>query len=106
MELLIVIIVILLVVIGVIVALGKAIGAPDPKAMSVAQIEYRLKTEFSWIKRYLRLPIENQQYESLRKKYRDKEKYLRELVLEYNARIQSVSGQQKSPSNNPSPRAP
>ena len=94
MEIVMVIVAIFLVGFGTIVVLGKSIGAPNPRVMSGAQLQSRLKSESSWINRYLRLSIEDQQKGPLKKLYLEKEQYVRELVLEYNARMRSNSGSQ------------
>lgn len=83
-------------VIGIIVVavvlylLGRAKGAPDPATQSEASIHARLQTEGAWINRYLRLPYDQQQSESLKKMYTEKVAYIKSMETELQVRRMSA----------------
>jgi hypothetical protein len=72
----------IIVVVVVLYAIGRAKGAPDPATQTDAWLQLRLQTEGSWINKYLRLPLENQRSESLKKMYDEKKQYIKQIEME------------------------
>ena len=79
-------------VIGIIVVavvlylLGRAKGPPAPATQSEASIHARLQTEGAWINKYLRLPYDQQQSESLKRMYTEKVAYIKSMEMELQVR--------------------
>lgn len=66
-----------------IVLYGKAKGAPEPSAMTDADIAYRLSTENAWISKFHRLPNKS---DSLKRMYEEKTIYVDRLNQELKSR--------------------
>jgi hypothetical protein len=76
----------IIVVVAVLWAIGRAKGAPDPATQSDGWIHMRLRTEGDWINKYLRLPYDQQQSESLKKMYTEKVAYFKSMEVELQVR--------------------
>lgn len=85
---------IIAIIIAVLIALyviGKMIGDPDPSKMPDAWLVNRHRSESAWTARYLSLPFENQQSESLRKAFDRRSAYIKQIESELAKRQMSVS---------------
>ena len=80
----------------VMIALGKAKGAPSPESMPVEAILTRMRSEENWISRYKSLPFENQQGEGIKKQFESKKLYVLELKLELMKRNLAAGGTDES----------
>src|SRR5436190_19156248 len=76
----------IVVLVVVLYLIGRAKGAPDPATQSDAWIHMRLGTEGDWINKYLRLPYDQQQSESLKKMYTEKVAYFKSMETELQVR--------------------
>lgn len=72
----------IVIVFVVLIVIGNIKGAPNPSSMSDAALVGRLQTENAWMNRYLRLPYENQQSDSLKKMYVEKTEYIKQIEQE------------------------
>ena len=72
----------IVIVFVILIVIGKIKGAPNPSSMSDAALVGRLQTENAWMSRYLRLPYENQQSDSLKKMYAEKTEYIKQTEQE------------------------
>ena len=72
----------IVIVFVILIVIGKIKGAPNPSSMSDAALVGRLQTENAWMSRYLRLPYENQQSDSLKKMYAEKTEYIKQIEQE------------------------
>ena len=72
----------IVIVFVILIVIGKIKGAPNPSSMSDAALVGRLQTENAWVSRYLRLPYENQQSDSLKKMYAEKTEYIKQIEQE------------------------
>jgi len=72
----------IVIVFVILIVIGNIKGAPSPSSMSDAALVGRLQTENAWMNRYLRLPYENQQSDSLKKMYAEKTEYIKQIEQE------------------------
>ena len=72
----------IILVVIIVWASGRAKGPPDPATQTDAWLQLRLQTEGAWINKYLRLPLENQRSESLKRMYDEKTQYIKTIETE------------------------
>lgn len=72
----------IVIVFVILIVIGNIKGTPNPSSMSDPALVARLQTENAWMNRYLRLPYENQQSNSLKKMYSEKTAYIKLIEQE------------------------
>lgn len=70
---------VIIVIIVVIYIIGLAKGNPDPNKMPDTWLINRHQSETVWVSKYLRLPLANQQSESLRKSFDNRSAYILQI---------------------------
>jgi hypothetical protein len=85
------IITVVIAVLIVLYAIGKMIGDPDPSKMPDAWLVNRHRSETAWTAKYLRLPFERQQSESLRRAFDRRSAYIKQIESELAKRRMNVS---------------
>lgn len=76
------IVAIIVVIVVALTLIGKAKGAPDPSTQTDAWLQLRFRTESAWIDKYLALPRQQRESESLKRMYEEKQLYVKQIIGE------------------------
>ena len=82
----------LIIAFAALIFVGHMKGAPNADSLSDKALMARINSENAWIEKYKLLPYENQQGVGIKKQFREKEIYVKELQIEGMKRIVLMSG--------------